>query len=96
MHHVFNKTMKNFAIPFLAIAFAACEGGSAQTNTITAYDDMTPTSTNDLDTITLGAGCFWCVEAVFIERDANFPEEADWRSEVQVARQIALEVEAQR
>ncbi len=25
------------------------------------------TSTANLDTITLGAGCFWCVEAVFVE-----------------------------
>jgi peptide-methionine (S)-S-oxide reductase len=66
-NHVFNSMMKNFAFTFLAVAFAACEGGSAQTNTITSYDDMVPTNTATLDTITLGAGCFWCVEAVFIE-----------------------------
>ncbi|VTR96078.1 Uncharacterized protein OS=Planctomyces brasiliensis (strain ATCC 49424 / DSM 5305 / JCM 21570 / NBRC 103401 / IFAM 1448) GN=Plabr_3606 PE=4 SV=1: DUF692 [Gemmata massiliana] len=34
------------------------------------------------------------VEAVFIERDANFPDETGWRSEVRTARDIALEVEA--
>ena len=28
---------------------------------------MQPTSSSQLDTITLGAGCFWCVEAVFLE-----------------------------
>jgi uncharacterized protein (UPF0276 family) len=34
------------------------------------------------------------VDAVFIERDQNFPDEAAWRSEVRHARNIALEVEA--
>lgn len=29
--------------------------------------DMEPTSSQTTDTITLGAGCFWCVEAVFSE-----------------------------
>lgn len=28
-------------------------------------DSLQPPSTKKLDTITLGAGCFWCVEAVF-------------------------------
>jgi peptide-methionine (S)-S-oxide reductase len=28
---------------------------------------MSTTDTAQLDTITLGAGCFWCVEAVFVE-----------------------------
>jgi uncharacterized protein (UPF0276 family) len=35
------------------------------------------------------------VDAVFIERDANFPDEAGWRAEVRRARRIAQEVEAQ-
>jgi hypothetical protein len=35
------------------------------------------------------------VDAVFIERDANFPSEAGWRAEVRRARRIAQEVEAQ-
>jgi uncharacterized protein (UPF0276 family) len=33
------------------------------------------------------------VDAVFIERDANFPDEAGWRAEVRRARRIAQEVE---
>jgi uncharacterized protein (UPF0276 family) len=33
------------------------------------------------------------VDAVFIERDMDFPDEAGWRSEVRQARDIALEVE---
>jgi uncharacterized protein (UPF0276 family) len=35
------------------------------------------------------------VEAVFIERDQNFPDEAGWRGEVRRARQIAEQVGAQ-
>jgi uncharacterized protein len=34
------------------------------------------------------------VEAVFIERDQNYPAEPAWRSEVRIAREIAGEVEA--
>ncbi len=34
------------------------------------------------------------VEAVFIERDQNFPDEAGWRAEVRQTRRIAEEVEA--
>ena len=34
------------------------------------------------------------VDAVFIERDAKFPDEAGWRAEVRQARRIAEEVEA--
>ena len=34
------------------------------------------------------------VDAVFIERDQNFPDEAGWRAEVRQARRIAEEVEA--
>lgn len=32
-----------------------------------ALSDMEPTADQTTDTITLGAGCFWCVEAVFSE-----------------------------
>src|SRR5262249_1752002 len=34
------------------------------------------------------------VDAVFIERDQNFPDDAGWRSEVRRARRIAEQVEA--
>lgn len=36
------------------------------------------------------------VDAVFIERDANFPDDRGWRDEVYKVRRIALEVEAAR
>ena len=36
------------------------------------------------------------VDAVFIERDQNFPDEAGWRAEIGRARRIAEEVEAER
>jgi uncharacterized protein (UPF0276 family) len=35
------------------------------------------------------------VDAVFIERDQNFPDEAGWREEVRTTRQIAEEVHAE-
>jgi uncharacterized protein (UPF0276 family) len=41
--------------------------------------------------LTVGRGK---VDAVFIERDQNFPDEAGWRAEVRQARRIAEEVEA--
>jgi len=36
------------------------------------------------------------VDAVFIERDQNFPDEVGWRGEVRRARRVVEEVEAQR
>jgi uncharacterized protein (UPF0276 family) len=35
------------------------------------------------------------VDAVFIERDQEFPDEAGWREEVRTTRRIAEEVEAE-
>jgi uncharacterized protein len=45
------------------------------------------------DALELGRGR---VDAVFIERDQNFPDEAGWRDEVRRIRRVAEEVEARR
>jgi len=52
-----------------SLGLAACQQGSAPTQAdgvlkTNLMDHPTP---SELDTITLGAGCFWCVEAVFLE-----------------------------
>lgn len=61
--------LRTFAIPLLAMGFSACEGNMAQAVTTTNSDDNMTTRTpmEGMETITLGAGCFWCVEAIFLE-----------------------------
>jgi peptide-methionine (S)-S-oxide reductase len=49
------------AIFIVLIQIASC---AQQKDNHSSYENYTPMSQN-LDTITLGAGCFWCVEALF-------------------------------
>ena len=61
-------------IPFIILpallGAASCTGNT--TSQVASKDtersiDMSAMDTTGSDTITLGAGCFWCVEAVFVE-----------------------------
>lgn len=47
--------------------FAACSTVATPKNALDPASAMTQPAPATLDTITLGAGCFWCVEAVFLE-----------------------------
>lgn len=61
--------MKSFIVKKVAVMHVAAIFFSGYSQTLTKSIHTTPKSTTNmetnLDTITLGAGCFWCVEAVF-------------------------------
>lgn len=59
---------------------------------IDSHSEPIPDPVWELYRFALGQGS-GRVEAVFIERDQNFPDETVWRSEVQRVRQIAEQVE---
>lgn len=52
-----------FYVPLLLTLVIACAGNAS--NIDQPGDETTMDTNNKLDTATLGAGCFWCVEAIF-------------------------------
>lgn len=80
MTHVNRRHFHSLALTVLAAALSACAQPRepVQTNTAPMTDDQQqsagpesagPTSETALETATLGAGCFWCVEAVLEQID---------------------------
>lgn len=79
MYRLFSRSMHTQArsialrligIPALAASFAAC--GGSEVHAVAKHEPNDTMSKEvitmeGMDTITLGAGCFWCVEAVFVE-----------------------------
>lgn len=70
MHQTASLSAMRAASPWtvlLAIPFFACGNAPATEQPFKRHDTMSGTDPAKLDTITLGAGCFWCVEAVYLE-----------------------------
>lgn len=64
--------MKYFNLIILIIIFSAC-----QAETIKDPDIM-PEQGIELDSVTFGAGCFWCVEAVFTRLEGVYKVESGY------------------
>ena len=50
---------------FFALGLVSHLTGSPMHDETSPINDLTNQSQSLMDTITLGAGCFWCIEAIF-------------------------------
>jgi peptide-methionine (S)-S-oxide reductase len=62
---------------FLLLAFNACSQNQG-TNETKLHNDMAIPEDVKTETITLGAGCFWCVEAIFQELKGVYKVESGY------------------
>lgn len=68
-----------FFFLFVCSAFSACGQGAVNSEGITKINNAKTMSTNAvLETATLGAGCFWCVEAQFESLDGVLSVESGY------------------
>src|SRR5690606_3863384 len=59
------KTHRNGRLLIFALLFFSCNGNTIEPK---IQNEMTNLAEN-MDTVTFGAGCFWCVEAIFEQLD---------------------------
>ncbi len=67
MTHFIQKTPLLILIA-LTFSLQSC-GRNKQTHTTTTKQEQTMTNTENLDTITLAGGCYWCIEAIYQRLD---------------------------